>query len=36
MKYFFGVCMHNFHCVNLMQQTQIAAIQGAENNCQSE
>ena len=39
MKYFFGVCV----CVciifivqNLMWQRQILAIQGAENNCQSE
>ena len=42
MNYFFGVCVcvcvcvHNFHCVNLMRQTQIVAIQGAENNCRSE
>ena len=30
------VCVHNFHCVNLIRQTQIVAIQGAENNCRSE
>ena len=27
------MCVHNLHCVNLMWQTQIVAVQGAENNC---
>ena len=34
--FFFGVCVHNFRCVNWMWQRQIVTIQGAENICQYE